>query len=291
MRRLILLILALATLLPSLAQAYDVLVLQSKRDPAYDEAQKGFRAERPGSQRVLVMSDYAEIDVVRIVREERPRLILAIGDAALKEIRKVRHTPVVAMMSLGIDAQATTQPNLTGISMFAAPERYLATFQAIKARRVGLVINPVQNSWYLSQARQAAQNAGIELVVAVATSSRNALSQLNTLSGRIDALWMLPDPTIVTRGTVESYFRFAQEQSLPLVSFSAAYLSLGAAAVVDIDRFQVGRQAGIMAGRLLAGESTPVSLAKSTIKGNRTILQRFKMSPTLLDNMTSLDLD
>ena len=53
MRRLILLILALATLLPSLAYAYDVLILQSGRNPAYEEALKGFRAGTGVSQRLI----------------------------------------------------------------------------------------------------------------------------------------------------------------------------------------------------------------------------------------------
>ncbi|MBT1073611.1 ABC transporter substrate-binding protein [Pelotalea chapellei] len=287
MKLLILLILALATLLPSLAQAYDVLVLQSRHDRSYDEALKGFRAEWPGSQRVLVISDYSEVDVVRIIREERPRLILTIGDVALKEVRKVRQTPIVALMSLGINAQAATQPNLTGISLFAAPESYLAAFQAIKARRVGLVINSAKNETYLRQARKAAQEMGIELVVAEALSSRDTISHLTTLDGRIDALWMLPDPTVITRNTVESYFRFAQEHSLPLISFAPAYLTMGAAAIVDIDRYETGRQAAIMAGRLLAGEVPPVITAKSTIKGNPSVLQRLKLSPSLLNGLNS----
>ena len=37
MRRLLFVIIALATLLPSLAQAYDVLVLQSRSDRGYEE--------------------------------------------------------------------------------------------------------------------------------------------------------------------------------------------------------------------------------------------------------------
>lgn len=287
MRRFILLIIALATLLPSLAQAYDVLVLQSRRDPSYDEALKGFRAERSGSQRVVVMSDYAEVDVVRIVREERPRLILAIGDVALREARKIQQTPVLALMTLAITPQAPSQPNITGISMFSAPQDYLAAFQAMKTRRIGLVINPVKNGWYLRQARQAAQEMGLELVVREVTSSRDSISQLHTLSGKVDALWMLPDPTVITRDTTESYFRFAQEQSLPLVSFASAYLTMGAAAVVDIDRYQTGRQAGMMAQRLLSGDPAPVLLSKSTIKGNHKVLPRFKLPPALLDNISS----
>jgi putative ABC transport system substrate-binding protein len=102
MRRLILIILTLALLLPALAQAYDVLVLQGRRDPAYDDVLKGFRSARNISQRLVVLTDYAEVDVERIVREDRPGLVLAIGDSALTAARKIRQTPVVAVMAFGL---------------------------------------------------------------------------------------------------------------------------------------------------------------------------------------------
>lgn len=56
-----------------------MLVIQSRRDVGYEEVLKGFRAERTASQRVIVLSDYAEVDIVRIVREDHPKLILAVG--------------------------------------------------------------------------------------------------------------------------------------------------------------------------------------------------------------------
>ena len=197
MRRLVLLlILALATLLPSLAQAYDILVLQSRHDAGYEEVMNGFR-QRTQSRRVIVLSDYVDTDVVRIVREDHPKLILAIGDVAVKLARKVQNTPVIAVMTLGIGSQ----PNLTGINMFAPPERYCNLLHLMKVRRVGVIHNPEKTGWYMRQARQAAEKAGIELVVREVTNSRDTLTNLSSLAGKIDALWMLPDVTAVTRET------------------------------------------------------------------------------------------
>lgn len=254
MRIYILLILALATLLPSLALGYDVLILQSRRDPAYDEVLKGFHFEKKTSLRMLVLSDYAEVDVVRIVREDRPKVILTLGDAALTATRKVRQTPVVAVMALGIHNRRTSQPNLTGISMFAPPERYIKMFRAMNARRVGVLYNPAKSGWYLHQARQAAEEAGIELVTREISAPRQTIEQLSTLAGRVDALWMLPDSTAVTRETTEAYFRFGQQQRVPVVSFAPNYLGLGAAAVLEIDRGALGRQADAIVAALLRGE-------------------------------------
>mgnify|MGYP001617135245 CR=1 FL=1 len=282
MRRLVLLILALATLLPSLAQAYDVLVLQSRRDPAYDEVMKGFRFEQKTSLRMLVLSDYSEVDVVRIVREDRPKLILAVGDAALAATRKIQQTPVIAVMSLGIHVLNGSRPNLTGIGMFASPERYIELFRNMKIKRVGIVYNQARSGWYLQQARQAAEAAGIELVPRQVSTPRETVEQLSTLTGKVDSLWMLPDSTAVTRETTEAYFRFGQQQAVPVVSFAPNYLGLGAAAVYEIDRVAIGRQADEMAAALLRGNRSggmPIVFPDTLfLKTNPNVLRRLGSS-------------
>lgn len=273
------LILALATLFPSLAQAYDVLVLLSRRNPAYDEVLKGFRFEQKTSLRLLVLSDYAEIDIVRIVNEDHPRLVLAVGDAALTATRKVQSTPVVALMALGIHNRKSSQPNLTGIGMYAPPERYISMFKALKTRRVGVIYNPAKSGWYLRNARQAAEEAGIELVTREVSAPRDTIGKLTTLAGKVDAVWMLPDSTAVTHETAEAYFHFGQQQGIPVVSFAATYLGLGAAAVLEIDRVELGRQADALVAALLKGDSIPLAFPNGmTVKTNSSILRRLDSS-------------
>jgi putative ABC transport system substrate-binding protein len=282
MRRLILIILALATLLPSLAQAYDVLVLQSRRDPGFEEVLKSFRTGRNATQRVIVLSDYAEVDIIRIVREDRPKLILALGDAALTAARKVPQTPVVAVMSLGIHNKKNSQRNLTGVGMFAPPERFIKMFRAMKTGRVGVIYNPAKSGWYLRLARQAADEAGIELVTREVSEPRDTVERLSTLAGKVDALWMLPDSIAVTRETTEAYFRFGQQQAVPVISFAANYLGLGAAAVLEIDRAAMGRQADAMVAALLKGssiESLPLGFPSgTTVRTNPRVLRRLSVS-------------
>jgi putative ABC transport system substrate-binding protein len=243
------------TLLPSLAQAYDILVLQSRRDAASDALLKGFHDGNNPSERIVVLSDYAEVDIVRIVREEHPRVILAVGDAALTVARKVQHTPVVAVLTLGIHNLKASQPNLTGIGMFVPPDRYISLFKQMKTRRVGIIYNPARSGWYLKLARQAAEASGIELVTREVSSSRETIERLSTLAGKVDLLWMLPDSTALTRETTEAYFHYGMQQAVPVVSFAPNYLGLGAAAVLEIDLTAIGRQADTMVTELLSGNS------------------------------------
>ena len=168
--------------------------------------------------------------------------------------------------------------------MFVAPERYISIFRKMKTKRCGVIYNPAKSGWYLKQARHAAAEAGIELVAREVSDPRQTMAQLATLSGTVDALWMLPDSTAVTRETTEAYFRFGQQEAIPVVSFAAGYLKLGAAAVLEIDRSALGRQAGAMVSALLDGsdpDSRPLELPKSAVtKTNSSVFKQVEFTST-----------
>ena len=272
------LIVCLALLLPALAQAYDVLVLVSRRDSAYEEVLRGFRGMRMFTDRVVILTDYAEADIQRVVREDRPGMVLAMGDSALTAARRIRQIPIVAVMSLGIRDRRNALPNLAGIDMFAPPDTYLELFKEMKKHRIGVLYDPAKSGWYVRRAQQLAHHYGIKLVVRETPAPRDTLGRLASLKGEVDAVWMLPDTTAVTRETAEAYFVFSQEEQVPVVSFAGAYLTLGAAAVVEIDRPELGRQAADLCSKVLHGTGTADPTftwpRKTTIKNNRNVLKR-----------------
>ena len=274
MRRILLLIAAQALFLPCLALASDVLILQSRRAPAYEEVLKGFRSSLSHNQRVVVLSDYAEVDVVRIVREERPRLVVAIGDAAQTATRNISSVPILAVMSLAIDAAGSQRSNQTGISMFVPPEQYVKLFGSLKLRTVAVLYNEARSGAYLRQARSAARAAGIELLAREVGSPRDVSRELQALNGKVDALWMIPDTIAVTRETSEAYLRFGQDNRVPVIAFSASYLSLGAAMAFDINSSALGSQAAALATDILSGRISPIAPPQVVnVKSNEAVLR------------------
>ncbi len=162
--------------------------------------------------------------------------------------------------------------------MFVAPERYISIFRKMKTKRCGVLYNPAKSGWYLKQAHRAAAEAGMELVAREVSDPRQTMGQLATLSGTVDALWMLPDSTAVTRETVEVYFRFAHQNNVPLISFASSYLTLGAAAVVEIDRYALGKQAAGKVSEIIGGgdvSEMPLEYPKThSRKTNMNVLKR-----------------
>jgi putative tryptophan/tyrosine transport system substrate-binding protein len=288
MRQALLIIVVLLLALP--AAAAEVLVVQSVRSSMYDEALKGFRSACPADTRTIVLSDYVDAELSRVVQEERPRLVVAVGDGALASVRRVRKTPVLSLMALGLSGRDQSSPNLTGVDLFVNPEQYLSLFRKLKARRIGVIYDPARTGWYLKGARAAARQHGVELVLREVKDPRQVVAQLAALKGSVDALWLLPDSTAVTRETLEGYFLFGQANSLPVVSFSALHLRLGAVAALEVDRFDLGKQAGEMAQQLLRGaqpsELEVSSPRSSSIRTNDAVAKRLRYPAGLLDSLS-----
>jgi ABC-type uncharacterized transport system substrate-binding protein len=267
-------VLSMLSVLP--VWAADVLIVQSGRSAAYAEALRGFKDIYKGSSHTIVLADYATVDVVRLVKEEQPQLVLAVGDKALEATRKVRQVPVVGLMALALNLAKEPAGMVSGVGVMPSPERYLELFRSMGVKRVGVVCDPSRSGFYLKRAQQAAQRLGIQLVTRVVHSSHDVMSRLEQLKGQVDALWMLPDTTTVTAETVEAWFSFSSTQKVPLVSFSEQYLKSGASASLDVDRVDLGRQAGELTNSLLnMGTRLPAQDARTVqLRTNNSVLVR-----------------
>jgi putative tryptophan/tyrosine transport system substrate-binding protein len=264
-------------LVPLPAMAYDVLVLQSLHEKGYAEAVRGVRRECQASMRTVVLSDYADADITRITREEHPRLIVAVGDRALEVAEKLHNTPVLYMMALN----PRPRQRVTGVKMLLDPARYLAVFDALGSKRVGVVYDPARSGAYLKRAQSAARRSGIELVVREVHAPKETPAMLESLRGKVDALWMLPDVTAVSPASTEAYFLFSQGERVPVVTFAEVYLSMGGAVALSIDRLDIGKQLGEMVRSVLDGTSIedipPQSPRRALTKSNDGVLRRLKI--------------
>lgn len=277
MRALLLCILLL--LMSSLpARAADVLILQSARGPAYTETLRGFHASTKGSCKTIVLSDYVEVDVERMVKEERPRLVMAVGDKALAAARKLRETPVLAILSLALNLQKNHPDNIGGIAMVAAPQQYLKLFSSLGVKNIGVLYDPAKTGNYLRRVARELKQLGLNLVAEPVSDSREIQKKLAKIQGNVDALWMLPDSTVVTTVNMEALLLFSISNNLPVVTFSSQYLNSGAAASLDVDYLDVGQQAGEMTASLLSGGAIAkvptVDPRKARLRTNDNVIRK-----------------
>ncbi len=240
----------------STVYAGDILVVQSYKIRPYDEALRSFKNVCNGKISNLVFHELDNsADIARVVRKTHPELILAIGMEALAKVKSIKNIPVVYLMVLQPHSIVQGEKNITGVSMNIPPEKHLATLHKLlpSIKRIGLLYDPRRNGSYAKKAYSSAKAYGFELVAREVYSSRDVPGLLENMKERIDLLWVLPDITVVTPETTGFLLLFSVQNNIPVHIFSSKYLDMGAFTSLDTDPIELGKQAGEIAARILAG--------------------------------------
>lgn len=122
-----------------------------------------------------------------------------------------------------------------------------------KAKRVGIIFNSgeVNSLVQVELARKYAKELGFTLVEAVASSSGEVMSAALSLVGRVDAIYVPTDNTVVA--AFEAVAQVARMNRIPVISGESSVVERGGLATIGIDYFKLGQQTGKMALRVLAG--------------------------------------
>lgn len=253
----IFLIIPLLTILQlvSPASAWDVLVVQKYRAKPYADVVRGFDSACPGKISVLVLEELSEEDPLREIRRRNPDLILALGADALAKVRKIGSIPIIYCMVLNPEPLAGNEDNITGISMSVSPEKQLATLRKNlpELKKIGTVYNPAKMSSFLDKARVAGQKIGVQLVGVKADRAQDVPRALENLPRDLDVYWMLPDSTVTSPEVVEATILYSIRTKTPVFTFSDKYLRIGAFMSLELNTFELGKQAGEISKKIRAG--------------------------------------
>ena len=236
--------------------ACEIAAVQSMRIAPYEQAFKGVQSVCKYKMKRLVFSELGEADILKEIGEIMPDMVLAIGMDALLRVRSIQDIPVVYLMVLNPRSILSGQKNIKGISMNIPQEKQLITFTRVfpDIKRIGLLYDPDKTGHLVKRARDAAGKTGIVLIAKDTYSPKDVPPLIEGMKGKIDAFWMLPDMTVITPETIEFMILFSLENRMPVLTFSRKYVELGALISIDIDPYDIGRQAGEMVKKIAAGE-------------------------------------
>lgn len=162
--------------------------------------------------------------------------------------------PVAAELVESIERPGT---NVTGTSDLTPVRAQLELLKEIapNAKRVGIVYNAgeVNSVVQVEIARAAAAELGLTIVEATAGNSSEVLQAAQSLQGRVDAMYVPTDNTVVS--ALESVVGVAERAGIPLIAGEADSVAKGALATVGIDYYKLGRQTADIAHRVLQGEN------------------------------------
>jgi putative ABC transport system substrate-binding protein len=244
--------------------AADVAVIVSAPVDAYQEALRGFKK----SLRHRIAAEYnmeGNLDRGREILSEiqfkvKPDLIFAVGIWALQVvINQTTNLPVVYAMVLNPPSIiGDGARNVTGASMNVPVEQTIRLFKQLgpQIRRVGVVFNRAKTGYLVRLADAVAQEEGLQLIANEIRSPREAIPALDSLQGRIDALWILPDETILAQEVVQYMLLFSYRDKVPLLGLSERQAEMGALLSLSFGSSEdIGRQAGELANSILGGKA------------------------------------
>ncbi len=253
-------------LAPDPVGAAEVAILQSADLAAYNQAVTGFKAAMPPSMTVVEYDMQGDLargrKLARKIRGGGAALVLAVGfKAALATTLELPDIPVIFCMVLDSDQHSLTAPNLTGVSMAVPLDRQLTTIQmALPGRtRLGLLYDPEKNGSLVEEARVLAKSMGLDLIARPTRKEKDVPGTLRALLQQVEALWLVPDSTVLTEDSLKFVMGAALDANVPVIGFSSELARNGALIGLSVRYEGAGRQAGLLARKILLDQYRPDS--------------------------------
>ena len=262
------------------AAAVEIAILKSSDLKAYNEAVEGFKAAAPGT------AVYTEYDLrgdpergkrlAGKIRASDSSLVVAVGlKAALAAKLEIMDIPILYMMILDPMKYHLAAANMTGVLLEIPTDRQLKVIRTFlpTVRRIGTLYDPDKTSTKLKEAESRASSHEFQLRGFPVESEKEVPQQLRSLLSESEALWLIPDSTVLTDESIRFILQSAVARLIPVVGFSSEFTRLGALLSMSIDYGEVGREAGLLAKRILNGEQrlplNPVSVRRIRITVNQ----------------------
>jgi putative tryptophan/tyrosine transport system substrate-binding protein len=281
------------------ASANELLILQSGDLQPYHEAAEGVLASLniPGNRQgpkallaftvdtMVLNTDTDDDGWWQILKQRRPRTIVAIGKRALELAVQLPDVPIIHVMVPGAEQIIGLRENVRGISMVISPAIILESLQIHypSVHRIVVLYHPVYSDKFIREAEAAARQLGFELVAIPTESPQEVDRLLNSVQTKVQALWMIADPNVLNAQTIQTFLDYSIQRRVLLLTFAEKYLKTGATFAVAADTTEMGRQAGRMVVELLEGKEDLPGAPK-----NPTAYRVFK-NVELLDRIANLD--
>ncbi len=157
-----------------------------------------------------------------------------------------------------VDSWDNPGGSVTGISDWADVTTQIQLVVDIMpdAKKLGVIYNAgeVNSVVQVDELKKVAPDLGItEIVEATAATSADVLAAAQSLVGRVDVIWIPTDNTVVS--AFESVVKVSEENMIPLFAADVATVERGAIGTPGIDYYQLGRECGQVAARILRGEN------------------------------------
>ena len=258
--------------------AMDIAILQSSDIAAYREAIAGLKATGP------IGAVYSEYDMqgdlelgkklARKLRASNASLVVAVGlKAALAAKVEIVDVPIVYMMILDPLKHQLTAANMTGTLLEVPVGQQMKIMRTFlpTLHQLGTLYDPAKTSSRINEAARQAALSGFQLKGLPIESDKDVPPQLRALLSDVEALWLIPDSTVLTNESIRFILESALARQIPVIGFSPEFTRLGALLSISVNYGDVGRETGLLVkhildgNKLLPGDPLPIERLKITV--------------------------
>jgi putative tryptophan/tyrosine transport system substrate-binding protein len=162
------------------------------------------------------------------------------------------------------DTVAQLPDDACGISLrIPVPVQVAAIAQEFPSlQKIGLLFDPGHNQWFFDAAVSAAASWQPSLeIIPLQVTSRSQIGQvLKDSLGQIDAVWMIPDQTVISEKLIQYVIKQAFYANTGVIGYNPYFVRAGAFFSFEFDYRKLGNQAGDVIARYLAEDvCTPAS--------------------------------
>lgn len=242
-----------------------VTIIQSQQIAAYNEAVKGFKEACRG-KKIAIKEIYdlkGNIEegkkTVQDIKANKPNLILAVGVLAATLVKEqFPEIPIIFCMVVNHYRFNLQGNNITGISVEASVEDQFIILRNLlgEHKNLGVIYDITKTGKIISEAEAIAKTIGFNLIKSEVTSEKEVIPVLEDIIRKIEALWIIPDSTVITKNTLEAISRIALDHHLPTFCTSEAIVKTGALISISPDYTYTGLQAAKIAQILLNNPGT-----------------------------------
>ena len=249
-------------------------VLVSSNIRPYMEAAEGISvvlSERGGAKiQVFSLDKFkgrSQDMLLQSLAGEKFDLVVAVGPEA---VRFVREAPVPAetrwlySMILNPPGESGRAGTACGVPLDIPAQKQLEMIrQGLGGgKRLGLLYDPAYNAEFFMKAAAQAPSFGLRMVPLRVSSKKDIPAVLRQNWDYIDALWLIPDQTVISESIVQYIIKDALLKNIPVIGYNRFFYESGAALAFVFDYEELGRQTGRLAADMLTGKAcekeTPV---------------------------------
>ncbi len=261
---------------PSGGEGFSIGITQITTHPSLDAAREGFKkafedaglevkfdeqnAQGDQATATSIASKFAGADLDLVLAIATPSAQAAAQAITGTPILFTAVTdPVSAQLVDSLDKPGSNVTGTTDMNPVADQISLVKQF-APGAKSVGIIYSSgeVNSEVQVELAKEAADKEGLEVVETTVTNSSEVQQAAQDLASKVDAIYVPTDNTVVS--AFASVVQSAEDAKIPLIAGEGDSVANGGLATYGIDYFELGRQTGEMAIKILTEKADPATM-------------------------------